>query len=132
MAKIAILLKIMIIASLALASCAPSATPQPTKPPEVVPEVVVPGEWTLAAAAAPWKGETIRIIGEALPPLEALQELKSEFEDITGTKVIIEGLGHEEAVEKVTLDFAGQTGVYDVVLQPHRALGKLVENGWLR
>lgn len=132
MAKIAILLKIMIIASLALASCAPPATPTPIKPPEDMPEVVVPGEWTLAAAAAPWKGETIRIIGEALPPLEALQELKSEFEDITGTKVIIEGLGHEEAVEKVTLDFAGKTGVYDVVLQPHRALGKLVENGWLR
>lgn len=126
---------------LSLAACTPPAQPaapaEPAAPaqpaaPAAPAEPAAPGEWTLAKAAEPWKGETIRVIGEALPPLEALQELSPQFEEITGVKVIIEGLGHEEAVEKVTLDFAGQTGVYDIVLQPHRALGKLVSNGWVR
>jgi multiple sugar transport system substrate-binding protein len=128
--KLASYLNFLLILALFLAACAPAA-PQPVVTDQPA-AGDAPGTWTLAAAAAPWKGETLRLIGEALPPLEALEELKSEFEQITGTRVIVEGLGHEEAVEKVTLDFAGQTGVYDVVLQPHRALGKLVENGWLR
>jgi multiple sugar transport system substrate-binding protein len=124
---------IFVIGSLILGACAPAATPTPeVKPAETAAEPVASGEWSLAKAAEPWRGQTLRLIGEALPPLEALEQLKGQFEEITGTKVIIEGLGHEEAVEKVTLDFAGQTGVYDVVLQPHRALGKLVNSGWLR
>lgn len=127
-----LLLNFLVISVLLITSCTPASTPSPaaTEPPAGGSEAE--GEWTLAKAAEPWKGETIHIIGEALPPLEALEQLKGEFEDITGVQVVIEGLGHEEAVEKVTLDFAGQTGVYDVVLQPHRALGKLVTNGWVR
>jgi multiple sugar transport system substrate-binding protein len=131
--KLAIVSNLVIVLVMLLSACTPAATPTaaPVEPTKAGGEEA-PGEWTLAKAAEPWKGETIRLIGEALPPLEALEQLKGEFEDITGVKVIIEGLGHEEAVEKVTLDFAGQTGVYDVVLQPHRALGKLVTNGWVR
>lgn len=130
----AILLLILLL-FLAVA-CQPAATPAPVQEeapaPETEAEPVEPGEWTLENAAAPWEGETLRLIGEALPPLEALEDLKEEFEVRTGVDVVIEGLGHEEVVEKVTLDFAGQTGVYDLVLQPHRALGKLVEAGWIQ
>jgi len=129
------LLVLLILVTLVLTSCGPKPTPEevPTAaPPPTEAPAVTTEEWSLAEAAAPWEGETLRVIGEALPPLEALEELKSEFEDITGVEVVIEGLGHEEALEKVTLDFAGQTGVYDMVLQPHRALGKFVEAGWVR
>jgi multiple sugar transport system substrate-binding protein len=128
--KSVILINLLIITALIMSACTPSAPT--TSPGQPTQEPGTTGEWTLASASTPWKGETIRVIGEALPPLEALEALKGEFEQITGTRVIIEGLGHEEAVEKVTLDFAGRTGVYDVVLQPHRAMGKLVENNWLR
>ncbi len=127
--EVSLFISLVVLVSLVLAACAPAATPTPEAKPQ---EGQQGGAWSLAEAAKPWKGETLRLIGEALPPLEALEELKPQFEEITGAKVIIEGLGHEEAVEKVTLDFAGQTGVYDVVLQPNRALGKLVTNGWLR
>lgn len=127
--EVSLFISLVVLVTMLLTACAPAATPTPQAKP---PEEQQGGAWSLAEAAKPWKGETLRLIGEALPPLEALEELKPQFEEITGTKVIIEGLGHEEAVEKVTLDFAGQTGVYDVVLQPNRALGKLVENGWLR
>jgi len=128
------LFSVIMILVMTLSACAPQATPAPevaTQAPESGAEQPA-GEWSLAKAAEPWKGETLRLIGEALPPLEALTQLKGEFEEITGVEVVIEGLGHEEAVEKVTLDFAGQTGVYDVVLQPHRALGKLVAQNWVR
>lgn len=129
-----LLFNLLVILAILATACAPAATPTAvaTEPPQTGGQPEPEGEWTLAKAAEPWKGETIRVIGEALPPLEALQQLKGEFEQLTGVTVVIEGLGHEEAVEKVTLDFAGQTGVYDVVLQPHRALGKLVSNGWVR
>ena len=123
------LINFLLIGALLIAGCQPAPTPAPVANP---PAQAQEGPWSLESAAAPWKGETIRLVGEALPPLEALTQLKSQFEQLTGVKVVVEGLGHEEAVEKVTLDFAGQTGVYDVVLQPHRALGKLVENGWVR
>ncbi len=119
------LLILLILVTLVLASSGFMPTPAEASAP-------AEEEWSLEKAAEPWKGETLTMIGEALPPLEALEELKSEFEEITGVKVVIESLGHEEAVEKVTLDFAGQTGVYDMVLQPHRTLGKYVEAGWLR
>ena len=130
--KLYIVLSILVSAVLLLSACAPAPAPTPEAPEPPAGGEAPAGEWTLATAAEPWKGETLRLIGEALPPLEALTQLKGEFEEITGVNVVIEGLGHEEAVEKVTLDFAGQTGVYDVVLQPHRALGKLVANGWVR
>jgi len=136
--RLAHLLILSLLLALLLSGCAPATTPTPAPPPpptkeEAKPtEAPAPEEWSLAKAAEPWKGETLRVIGEALPPLEALEKLKSQFEEETGVKVVIEGLGHEEAVEKVTLDFAGQTGIYDIVLQPHRAIGKLVDAGWVR
>lgn len=93
----------------------------------------LPSEWvSLAKAAEPWEGETLRLIGEALPPLEALDKVKSEFEEETGVTVVIEQLGHEEVIEKTTADFAGQTGTYDLILNPHREIGRLVANEWVR
>lgn len=86
-------------------------------------------DWSLEEAAAPYKGVTIRTIGEALPPLEAMNELKSEFEARTGIEVIIEMYEHSEAVNKVMLDLNSKRGRYDFILQPHRELGRFVENG---
>lgn len=89
------------------------------------------GEWNLAEAAAPWKGETLRFIGESLPPLEALDRVKGEFEEITGVNVVIEQYGQEEVNEKTMADFVGKTQIYDMILSPHRQLGMYVENDWL-
>ena len=87
--------------------------------------------WTLEEAAAPYEGATIRAIGEALPPLEAMDALKHEFEERTGIEVVIEMYEHSEAVNKVMLDLNSQRGRYDFILQPHRELGRFVENGHL-
>ncbi len=87
--------------------------------------------WSLAEAAKPYRGTTIRTIGEALPPLEAMAKLKSRFEEETGIKVEIEMYEHSEAVNKVMLDLNSRRGRYDFILQPHRELGRFVENGHL-
>lgn len=89
------------------------------------------GAWSLEEAAAPYKGTTIRTIGEALPPLEAMNKMKGKFEEITGIKVVIEMYEHSEAVNKVMLDLNSKRGRYDFILQPHRELGRFVENGHL-
>jgi len=85
--------------------------------------------WSLEEAAAPYEGVTIRTIGEALPPLEAMAELKDEFEERTGIELVIEMYEHSEAVNKVMLDLNSRRGRYDFILQPHRELGRFVENG---
>jgi multiple sugar transport system substrate-binding protein len=87
--------------------------------------------WSLEEAAAPYKGTTIRTIGEALPPLEAMQKLAPKFEEATGIKVEIEMYEHSEAVNKVLLDLNSKRGRYDFIIQPHRELGKFVGNGHL-
>ena len=87
--------------------------------------------WSLEEAAAPYKGAPIRTVGEALPPLEAMDKLKSEFEKRTGIEVVIEMYEHSEAVNKVMLDLNSKRGRYDFILQPHRELGRFVESGHL-
>ena len=85
--------------------------------------------WSLEDAAKPYAGTTIRTIGEAYPPLQAMDQLKHKFEERTGIKVEIEMYEHSEAVSKVMLDLNSKRGRYDFILQPHRELGRFVENG---
>jgi multiple sugar transport system substrate-binding protein len=91
-----------------------------------------PGPWTLAGAAAPYRGVTLRTVGESLPPLEAMAKLAATFEQATGIKVEIEMYEHSEAVNKVMLDLNSRRGRYDFILQPHRELGRFVKNGHLK
>ena len=89
--KLFTVLVLLTLVAMVLSSCAPKATPtpkpEPTKPaePTAAPELK-PG-WSLEEASKPWRGQTLQLIGEALPPLEALEELKHEFEEATGVKV---------------------------------------------
>jgi len=86
------------------------------------------GPWSLEQAAAPYRGVTLRTIGEALPPLEAMGRLTADFEKRTGIKIVIEMYEHSEAVNKVMLDLNSKVGRYDFILQPHRELGRFVTN----
>jgi multiple sugar transport system substrate-binding protein len=89
-------------------------------------------KWTsLEENSKPFSGVTLRLIGESLPPLEGLKKVKAQFEEATGIKVEIEMYGHEEVIEKTSADFIGRTGIYDVVLNPHREIGKIVGNKWV-
>ena len=85
------------------------------------------GAWSLEEAAAPYKGTTIRTIGEALPPLEAMKKLAPEFEKRTGITVEIEMYEASETANKVMLDLNSKRGRYDFILQQHRNVGKFVD-----
>lgn len=87
-------------------------------------------EW-LREASKPYQGVTINMIGEALPPLEALDQLKNGFTEITGINVIIEQRAIDQVTEKTRADFIAKTGIYDCFLNPHVNLAQNVENQWL-
>ncbi len=91
--------------------------------------VVDSGPWSLEKAAKPYAGTTLRVVGEALPPLEAMAKLAGDFEKRTGIKLAVEMYEHSEAVNKVMLDLNSRRGRYDFILQPHRELGRFVTNG---
>ena len=90
------------------------------------------GDWSLKSAAEPYKGITIRVIGEALAPLESLNQQKKAFEDETGITVIIEQHAFDQVMQKTTADFVGRTGFYDVILNPHVRLPTLIANQWVQ
>jgi multiple sugar transport system substrate-binding protein len=88
--------------------------------------------WSLDEAAKPYAGTTIRIIGEALAPLESLNQQKSAFEEATGIKVEVEQYAFDQVIQKTTADFVGRTGYYDAILNPHVRVPTLIANGWIQ
>ena len=89
-------------------------------------------DWMLSEAAKPYEGVTIRVIGEALPPLESLNQQKAAFEEETGIKVEVEQHAFDQVIQKTTADFVGRTGFYDAVLNPLMRVPALVVNGWVQ
>jgi len=87
------------------------------------------GAFSLRAAAAPYRGTTIRVLGESLPPLEALQKIAPAFERETGIKVQIEGFAYDVMIERGALDLTSRTGRYDVTLQAPESWGKFAARG---
>ena len=124
-----------LLAGVMLLACSRSPETE-NKPPETANQPAQPGPapapapkvWSLASAAAPYRGVALRTIGESLPPLEAMAKLTEKFEKSTGIEVTIEMYEHSEAVNKVMLDLNSRRGRYDFILQPHRELGRFVTN----
>ena len=74
---------------------------------------------------------TIRMIGEAYAPLDALAKMKGEFEQKTGIRVEIIEKDHQAVVAELDQELSSRKVTYDLILMPHRLLGKLVEKGQL-
>ena len=68
----------------------------------------------LREAGKPFAGTTIRYTSEATPPTNILNELKSEFTELTGINVEIEIVPLEQVLAKATQDVQGQLGTYDI------------------
>lgn len=87
-------------------------------------------EW-LKEASKPYSGVTLHMIGEALPPLEALNQKKEDFTKLTGIKIEIEMFAMDEADEKAIADYVAGTGIYDVTMTSNSTVSRDAENGWL-
>lgn len=68
----------------------------------------------LREAGKPFAGTTIRYTSEATPPTVILDQLKSEFTDLTGINVEIEIVPLEQVLAKATQDVQGELGTYDL------------------
>lgn len=68
----------------------------------------------LREAGKPFAGTTIRYTSEATPPTVVLDQLKSEFTELTGINVEIEIVPLEQVLAKATQDVQGQLGTYDI------------------
>lgn len=68
--------------------------------------------------------KSIRVIGEAISTVDAIDKIKGEFTKETGINVVVEKYEFESALEKSTLDVATKAGTYDIYLQYGVALGR--------
>lgn len=68
----------------------------------------------LREAGRPFAGTTIRYTSESTPPTVVVNQLKGEFEELTGIKVEIEIVPLEQVLAKATQDVQGQLGTYDL------------------
>jgi multiple sugar transport system substrate-binding protein len=70
---------------------------------------------------------TIRVIGEAVATVDAIDKNKDDFTRETGIRVVVEKYEYESALEKATLDLTSRSGTYDIILQYGLALGRFAE-----
>lgn len=99
------------------------------------PKVQTAGEsaaWSLAEAAKPYRGTTIRLIGEDYPPLQAIEKIKPDFERITGINVEMERYEAEAVLQKIAFDLNSKTGRYDLIIQVYFDMGRLVTQNQIR
>ncbi len=89
------------------------------------------GAWSLAEAAKPYAGTTIKAVYLDRPGYKAAAKLVPEFEKITGIKVESEVIPYENTREKEVLDFTAKGGEYDVALTDVVWVGEFAANGWL-
>src|SRR6185295_918389 len=85
--------------------------------------------WTIASAAEPYRGKTIRLIGEDYPPLQAIEKLKPDFEKTTGIKVEVERYEAEAVLQKINFDLNAKAGRYDLIIQVYFDMGRLATRG---
>ena len=81
----------------------------------------------------PWHAQhvTIRVIGEAVSTVDAIQKLSKQYTAETGVDVDVEKYEFDSALEKSTLDLTSHSGAYDIVLQYGPALGRFANLGAL-
>src|SRR5688572_21934068 len=70
--------------------------------------------WTLEEAAAPYKGQNIRVICDGYSPCLAYQKLAKEFTDKTGIGVSVEVADLLQVQQQILTDALTGTQVYDV------------------
>ncbi|WP_375454175.1 extracellular solute-binding protein [uncultured Methylobacterium sp.] len=93
---------------------------------------VAAAEFSYAAAGAPYKGRTIRVLDEITPLQETLSKIVPEFETETGIKVEWELLNHFEVINKGQADMLSGRGYYDVVMLHGFQLGPMISADAIR
>jgi multiple sugar transport system substrate-binding protein len=72
--------------------------------------------WDLASAAAPYKGQTITVVGLDRPSYKIAQQLTPQFEKETGITVNWAVFPYEDSLKEETLNFVSNSQQFDVIL----------------
>jgi len=89
--------------------------------------------WTdLRSAAAPYRGQVVRVLGEDLPPLHSLDTMRERFEESTGIRVEIDFKNHSRVIQSVLEGALRNGSDYDLIFVPHKELGRLDAVGAMR
>jgi len=72
--------------------------------------------WTLAQAAAPYKGMTVTVVGLDRPSYKAAEKLTPEFEKETGIHVKWVNYPYENTLKAETLNFVSHSRQFDAIL----------------
>ena len=72
--------------------------------------------WDLASASAPYKGQTITVVGLDRPSYAAARKLTPQFEQETGIHVNWSVFPYENTLKEITLNFVSNSKQFDVIL----------------
>ncbi|MFK7602330.1 ABC transporter substrate-binding protein [Deinococcus sp. SM5_A1] len=86
--------------------------------------------WSLAKAAAPYKGTTVKAIFLDRPGYKAAAALIPQFEKETGIKISFETVPYESTNQRYVLDFTSGGGA-DLVLTDVVWIGQFADAGWM-
>ena len=75
--------------------------------------------------------DSVTVLGEDSSNLAAIREAAVWYEEETGERVEVVGVGFEELQELANTDLSTQTGQYDVILQYNFSLATYVLNNWV-
>lgn len=88
-------------------------------------------EWSLKTAAEPYKGVTLKILGDAATEADALIKYDSEFTELTGIKVVWDQQSWDELRSKMFMDFSSGAGVYDLLWSPFDDMKSITSQGYV-
>ena len=79
-----------------------------------------------------YEGATIRFLGNVHPWTDSIAPLISDFEELTGIKVIFVTFAYQQFRQNLAFDLAARTGTVDVfMLQPHQDARRFIISGWV-
>lgn len=131
---LAVILAVLIVATVLSACSTPAPTATPTPKPQ--PTAATSGSGPTAVpqpAGFDWKrfqGQEVYILLNKHPVAEMIIGLTPGFEEKTGIKVIYEVLSEVEYLEKQRLEMASGTGLYDVTMVSPSLHFRFGEAGW--
>jgi multiple sugar transport system substrate-binding protein len=87
--------------------------------------------WSLAQAAAPYRGVSITVVGLDRPSYQAAQKLTPEFEKETGIKVTWDIFPYEDTLKEETLNFFSNSQQFDAILSDVVWPVNFADPGWV-
>jgi multiple sugar transport system substrate-binding protein len=86
--------------------------------------------WSLEEAAAPYKGQEIKVICEGYPACFAMKEMSPQFTEMTGISVTFEIGDMLNISQRVMTDMLTKSSFFDSAQIHHTQLALFAEQGW--